>query len=290
MGLFDKVSTDGTGTTGVFTQQVAAFAKLDLNTIFKMGAAGIASLITYAVEFFSDVFGKSHCNDQDRTLVERMSDQIPGMYALLSKQGFYDISLYNALQEDPNRIYKMMEFGMTKGAEPCNSLIYPARLLFTILFGVRIINQHFLDGLQRGVTGYYDAAGVWGTDIPTKAVERAVMLKQNFFPDTTYNRQQWDLNKFQDFPLVAPVPDPMNVGKFYTGEFLGIKIVNGYAVGDIIPDIEELLNPPNTSTGDPQFIDENPIEKLISYVKANPVPTLGLAGLLVLAYYEDENN
>jgi len=30
MGLFDKVGTDGTGTTQQFTQQAVAFAKMDL--------------------------------------------------------------------------------------------------------------------------------------------------------------------------------------------------------------------------------------------------------------------
>lgn len=290
MGLFDKVNKDGTGTTGTAIQQTVAFAKLDLNYIFKNAAVAVVSLVTNAIKFFKDIFGNSYCNDQDRTLVERFTDQIPGMYALLSKQGYFDISLYNALQDDPNAIYKMIDvYGMPKGAEPCNSLLYPARLLFTILFGVRIINQHFLDGLQQGVTGYYNAAGTWGTDIPLSAVERAVTLKQLYFPDHTYNRVQWDLNKFQDYPLVAPVPDPMNVGKFYTGEFLGIKIVDGYAIGDIIPDIDELLNPTATPTSEIQT-DENPLDRLISYVKANPIPSAALAGLLVLAYYEDEND
>lgn len=289
MGLFDKMNKDGTGSTGTFIQGVMMFAKLDLNGIFRSAIPAVVGWFIYAGKFFKDVFGKSYCNDQDRQLVERFRDQIPGMFQLLSKQGYWDISYYDALVADPDVIYPMIQHtDMPKGSFPCNDLIYPARLLFTILFGVRIINQHFLDGLQSGVTGYYNAAGPWGTDIPINAVERAVMLKQTFFRDYMYNRQQWDLNKFQEFPLVAPVPDPMTVGKLYTGDFLGIKIVDGYATGDIIPDIQELLNPTDTPVVVP-VNNESPLDKIISFVKANPIPALGIAALLGVAYYEDEN-
>jgi hypothetical protein len=288
MGLFDKVNKDGTGSTGLMLQAVVAFAKFDLVAMFKLMVPGVVSLVTNSIAFFKDIFGHSDCNDQDRTLVERYIEQIPGMAILLSDLGYLDHTIGESLREDPNRIYSFIKLGAPKGAEPCNSLLYSARLLFTILFGVRIINQHFLDGLQRGVSGYYEAAGLWGTDIPLNAVERAVMLKQQFFPDYTYNTEQWDLNKFQEYPLVAPVPDPMEVGKYYTGEFLGIKIVDGYAIGDIIPDIGT-DETPDTPTGGGTLTDENPLDRLVSFVKANPVPALLIAAGLVMAYDEDEN-
>lgn len=241
MGLFDKISTDGTGTTATFTQQAAAFAKMDLNSIFKMSIQGATDLITNAVAFFSDVFGSSSCNDQDRVLVERFMEQIPGMAILLSDLGYLDSSIGSSLRDDPNRIYSFMQLGRPKGAEPCNSLLYPARLMFTILFGVRITNSNFLDALDRGVDDYYGAAGEHGWDIPRNAIERAVMLRQQFFPGSTYNTQQWDMNKFQDYPLVAPIPDPVRPGELYTGEFLGVKVVNGMAIGDPVPDVEDYV-------------------------------------------------
>ncbi len=250
MGLFDKISTDGTGTTATFTQQAKAFATMDLNSIIKMAGQGITDLITNAVRFFSDVFGSSDCNDQDRVLVERFQEQIPGMYTLLVDLGYYDQSIADYIGADQHNIIPAIaEMGRPHGAHPCNELLYPARLMFTILFGVRMTNSNFLDALDRGVDDYYAAAGWMGQDIPRNAVERAVMLKQQFFPSSTYNTRQWDMNKFQEWPLVAPIPDPVTPGQLYTGEFLGVKVVNGMAIGDPIPDVQDYVNALDPRTG-----------------------------------------
>jgi hypothetical protein len=317
MGLFDKISTDGTGTTAMFTQQAAAFAKMDLNAIFKMAGQGVASLITNAVSFFSDVFGHSDCNDQDRVLVERFMEQIPGMALLLSELGYLDSSIGDALRSDPNSIYGFMQLGRPKGAEPCNSLLYPSRLLLTLLFGVRIVNSNFLDALDRGVDDYYNAGGNWVWDIPRNAVERAVTIKQQFFPISTYNTQQWNLNRFQEFPLVAPIPDPAQPGQLYTGEFLGVKVVNGVAIGDPIPDIDDYTQlfdprtgvhvkpggitpitnlpglPPTTETGTlpgtgttPGASNGDLFNQAFTWAKAHPLETVGIIALVAVVASE----
>lgn len=246
MGLFDKISTDGTGSYVTFTQQAKAFASMDLNAIAKMASQGVIDLINNAVAFFSDVFGRSDCNDQDRVLVERFCDQIPGMYSLTSDLGYWDSSIgnrYREVQNNPGDLrYFLEQMGRPKGASPCNELIGPARTMFTILFGIRMTNSNFLDALNYGVDNYYQAAGWHGEDIPRNAVERAVYLVQNFFPGSSYNAYQWDMNKFQEYPLVAPIPDPFEPGKLFTGEFLGVSVVNGMAIGDPVPDVQEYAN------------------------------------------------
>jgi hypothetical protein len=288
MGMFDKVSKDGTGNLSTTIASVVAFAKLDLNYAFKNAAVAMVGWVRYAIAMIKDVFDKKDCNYQDSQLVERFQDQVPGMMYYLSKNGYTESEIAEEIDADPAAIYIWMRFGRPKGAHPCNELIHLARLLFTILFGVRIINQHFLDALQRSADDYYAAAGPWATDIPRNAVERAVFLKQQFFPDHMYNREQWDLNRFQEFPLVAPVPDPQIVGKLYTGEFLGITIIDGYAVGDIIPDIGTDQTPDTPGGG--TLTDESPLDRIISFVKANPVPAALLAGGIILAYYEEDEN
>lgn len=296
MGLFDKMNTDGTGSTGTFVQGALAFAKLDLNSIFKQAIPAAVAWITYAGQFFSDVFGHSDCNDQDRVLVERFQEQIPYMMTLLVKQGYYDQSIADYIGEDQHNILQAIaEMGRPHYAHPCNELIYPARLLFTILFGVRITNSNFLDALDRGVSDYYTAAGSLGSDIPRIAVQRAVMLKQKYFPSSTYNTQQWDLNKFQEWPLVAPVPDPETTGKLYTGEFLGINVVDGMILGDPIPDVQEAIN-----ALDPNYIKPltqpitvatgNLVDKIISFVKTNPLQAAAVGAALWFAWSEIEDN
>lgn len=317
MGLFDKVGTDGTGSTGLFVQQAAAFGKMDLNTLFKMGGQGVSDLITNAAAFFKDVFGHSNCNDQDRVLVERFMEQVPGMAILLSELGYLDSSIGQSIIDNPNNIYSFMKLGRPKGAEPCNSLIYPARLLFTMLFGVRILNSNFLDALEVGPDAYYASGGSWLDDIPRNAVDRAVMLRQSFFPGSTYNTQQWDLNKFQEYPLVAPVPDPMTPGTLYTGEFLGVKIVNGLVIGDLVPDIgtytmllRDRLRLHNTS-GTTSIIDINTLPAIpsavvpgnttlpnstntntniiasgLAWAKSHPIESIGLIALCAIVVTE----
>lgn len=315
MGLFDKVNKDGTGSTGTFIQSVVLFAKLDLNGIFKSAIPALVNWFQGVGRIWDDIFN-SNCNDQDAILVERFWDQIPGMAQLLAYLGYVDESFIEPFENDPGFQYTWMEGGRPKGAEPCNSLIGPARLLFTILFGVPIINSDFLDALENGVDAYRSAAGQWAVGIDQKAIERAVHLKRSYFQNWTYNRVIWNMNKFQDYPLVAPVPDPFAPGKYYTGEFLGVKIVDGWVIGDPLPDIQEYIRYFDTKTGTWKYAsgpgwpvipieglptippadgsqtgDGSILDKITSFLQtADPFLLLAIAAAAGYAVYEVEQN
>lgn len=114
--------------------------------------------------------------------------------------------------------------GASRGSDVTDQEVRDAILLFTILFGVRIITQEDLDALQQGADAYYARPGQdWKGmhDIPREAVDRAVMLKQKYFPDSTYNTQKWNMDVFARYPLVAPIPDPYTYAKLYTGPLPG---------------------------------------------------------------------
>jgi hypothetical protein len=100
-----------------------------------------------------------------------------------------------------------------------NEQVVEATVFFTIVFGVRLTDSADLDALDMGLSAYY--ARPDKADVPAKAVERAVYLKQQFYPISTYNKVTWDLNHFSEYPLVAPIPDPLNVGKLYNGPLPG---------------------------------------------------------------------
>lgn len=99
-----------------------------------------------------------------------------------------------------------------------------AILFFTVVFGVRITTDEDLWALDEGAAAYImrpgeDYRGMG--DSPDAAIQRAVFLKQTFFPSSTYNVSCWDLEHFAEYPLVAPVPDPYEYGKKYTGPLPG---------------------------------------------------------------------
>lgn len=303
MGLFDNISSnakypgDPSKATkdSMVIQEVLAFAKLDLNTVFKMLVPAMVLWFKRAAYMWSDWFGHQDCNDQDRVLVERFRDQIPYMMTFLVKEGIMDSSIGDWIGEDQqNIIDAISHIGRPKGAHPCNELIHPARLLFTILFGVRITNSNFLDALDNGVDAYYEAAGWLGSDMPRIAVERAVALKQKYFPSSTYNTKQWDLNIFQRWPLVAPVPDPETPDKLFTGEFMNVNIVDGLVVGTAaVPDVQEAikeLDPnyvkPITASADTGSL----LDKIISFVKTDPVRAAAVGAALWFAWTEVETN
>ena len=112
-----------------------------------------------------------------------------------------------------------------------DEVVPQAQLMFTVLFVVRITTQDDLDALQRGVSYYQlrpDKA-----DIPLAAIERAVNLKQKYFPDSLYNVAKWNLDYFSKFPLVAPIPDPWHVGQLYSGPLPGGALAtNGLIIGE----------------------------------------------------------
>lgn len=301
MGLFDNIGADSRNpymypkdpsevhTSGYVIKEVVTFATLDLNGIFKMLVPAMVLWFKRAAYMIDDMFGHKDCNDEDEVLVERFTEQIPGMFRFLIEEGFYDDSILEALDKHPEGYFN---FGRVHGKHPCNELIHPARLLFTILFGVRITNSDFLDALDLGVDQYYAAAGERGSDIPRIAVQRAVALKQKYFPSSTYNTRLWDLNIFQRFPLVAFVPDPEQVGKLYTGEFMDVNIVNGVALGTAVPNIQEATKQldPNYVAPLAQPADTGSIlDKIISFVKTDPLKAAAVGAALWFVWDEDEN-
>lgn len=301
MGLFDNIGQDKTTGVKTFVQQAKAFGSLNLNYIFTEGTKAAISIVANAAKFFSDVFGKSECNDQDRVLYERMKDQLPGMIIVLVALGWEDSTNLQAYRDNPERA----DYGgRPHGAFPCNEGIHAARALFTTLFGVRILNSHALDALDVSVDAYYGRGET--TDIPREAVVRAVKLKQTFFPNSTYNRKLWDLNIFQQFPLVKPIPDPVQVGKLYTGNIFGVEVKNGLVQGDPIPTLptsadEPIIvrdpyhsiiypNRPATQTGiTPSAAGGSLLDKILSFAKTNPMKAALLAGALAIAADEIAN-
>jgi len=115
-----------------------------------------------------------------------------------------------------------------------DDMVPVARLIMTVLFGVRINDSGNLDSLDGGVDNYFHQTTF--PDIPRNAVERAVYLKQTYYPISTYNNSCWDIQYFEKYPLVAPIPEmnadatrvEANYGKFYSGDLPGgAKAING---------------------------------------------------------------
>jgi hypothetical protein len=163
-----------------------------------------------------------------------------------------------------------------------NQMVDVAHRIFNQLFGVRIATEDDLNALELGFAAYKARQASEG--ISDAAINRAVYLKRHFYPNSTYNKQCWDLRYFEMYPLVDRIPD-YEPGKWYTGEVIG----GAYAVDGLIPvsatDIldqyvgasfdpvtgtvttaEGEVIAPGTSgaTGDTFF------DKIISFAKTNP--------------------
>lgn len=100
-----------------------------------------------------------------------------------------------------------------------DNVVPQAQLLFTILFGVRITTDEDLWALSSGSSAYY--ARPDKMDIPPQAVERAVYLAQRYYPSSSFNIAEWNLDYFSEYPLAAPIPDPVTFGKLYSGPLPG---------------------------------------------------------------------
>lgn len=158
-------------------------------------------------KLFQAIFGRAWRSDQYR-LGERLIDNI-----------------------DPNGTADTMK----SYRDVPDEVVKNAITLFTILFGVRVDSQLDLDALQQGSAAYYLRPDK--SDIPAAAVARAVFLKQNFFPDSTYNTTKWDTDIFSRYPLAAPIPDPFQVGKLYSGPLPG-----GATAKNGVIEIDEVLS------------------------------------------------
>lgn len=173
-------------------------------------------------------------------LGERVIDQIPGVGIALANEGVIPASSgqhaaqYEAGIADANIVDR--HYGNFAIVVPL------AQHLFTILFGVRITTDEDLDALDYGAGAYY--ARPDKQDIPKAAVDRAVFLKQNFFPISSYNQYQWEMRKFNDFPYAAPVPG-LEPGTLYNGPIPGGgELRNGLFVSG-----GALVQPTTSNTG-----------------------------------------
>lgn len=149
------------------------------------------------------IFGRKYRDDEYR-VVERVVDQISDNGNPNSVKSWRDVP-----DED----------------------VRPAQQLMTTLFGVPIWSQPDLDALDDSVEAYYQRIPNEASQIPLAAVQRAVWLKKNKFPYSTYNTKKWDVTEFEKFPLVAPIPSID--GGLYTGTLPGGTVVrNGVIEGD----------------------------------------------------------
>lgn len=185
-----------------------------------------------------------------------------------------------------------------------NEMVDLAHVIFNQLFGVRISTAEDLDALDGGVAAYKARAASQG--ISDNAIERAVFLKQRYYPISTYNVRCWDLRYFEVFPLVGRIP-AYDLGKWYTGTVLG----GAYAVDGVIPvsatdvldqylgaDFDPVTGTVTTADGTvitpgsgSGAASGSPIDKIISFVKtAGPIELMALAAAGYYVYTELETN
>ncbi len=204
------------------------------------------------------IFGRKYTRG-DYTLAERMSDQI----------------------------YCNPDIGQTQAS---NEMVDAAHTIFNQLFGVRISTAEDLDALDLGWNIYKMRPASQG--ISDEAIDRAVWLKTTYYPISTYNRQCWDLSHFEMNPLVDRIP-AYELGQWYTGPLIG----GAYAVDGVIPvTAQSILKQvvgaefvPVTATTVPQT-NLTPVQKIISYVKANPLPAAIIAAAVAYGLYEMEKD
>lgn len=190
----------------------------------KIVLEGLTQFIAVTVKVISAISDARRWTISEQTLGERFIDQVPGVEVALFKAGLLDYNAETYIEEHPGAAnFVDRHFG--EGTTNYTPIIKMAQKVMTLLFGVRITNDEDLDALDDGPAQYYMRPDK--TDIPQAAVERAVYLKQNFFPISTYNTKSWDLSKFASVPYVAPIPG-IDPGTFFNGDIPGGgKIVEG---------------------------------------------------------------
>jgi len=111
-----------------------------------------------------------------------------------------------------------------------DDLVPVARKVFTILYGVPMYNDADFGYLAQGVDAYMNVRP-WAN---RAAVQRAVNLVNIGYGPSTFNQSCWNLSTFDQYPLVAPVPNMVPDDEqhtqepFYTGPgFNGQNFVNG---------------------------------------------------------------
>lgn len=268
MGLFDnQAASSGVSTSFNETIGNAIQQNLSLTGIFGSLLKG-----------FKELIGGDPFNKNEERLRERFLENIPGMmqWALDNVIGnglFQKDRIKQVMQARPNDWWKSDLLGASSLVRSDDATLIPlARQFFTTLFGVRIIDDKYLNALDVSPAEYYKLD--YTSDIPLNSVERAVYLKQNFYPQSTYNNTQWDLSHFQDYPLVAPVPNAEKAGQTFTGNFMGFDIKNGI-----------LQSAPALADNGKEIVDQTSGSKvldLLNDAKANPAKTLMIVGGIIL--------
>lgn len=172
--------------------------------ILTQGLAQFVAVASHWIDMWSDARAWTI---SEQTLGERFIDQIPGI-----DQALFDAGLLSHRGKEGLANYVDSHYGNY------GKIVPMAQKVMTILFGVRITNDDDLDALDGGVNEYYSRPDK--SDIPQAAVERAVFLKQTYYPISTYNKVQWDMSKFAAVPYAAPIPG-IDPGTLYNGEIPG---------------------------------------------------------------------
>jgi hypothetical protein len=177
--------------------------------------------------------------------------------------------------------------GSLKNSSVPDDMVPLARLVFTMLLGVRVMEIADLQGLEQGIDQYYNN-NPNRMDQPRRAVERAVMLVAMMGPGC------WNIPLFDQYPLIAPVPDMtheddnQNRGKYYNGPGFGGQIfVNGILKSGPSTGLTENLDDEVVSpAGNGSIIDN-----FLSFVKtASPIVLLGIAAAGYYVYTEIDAN
>lgn len=177
----------------------------------KIVLAGLSQFIAVAAKVITAISDARHYTISEQTLGERFIDQIPGV-----DQALFDAGLLQ--HRGAPGLANYVDSHFAEGTGNYGTIIAMAREVMTILFGVRITNDDDLDALDGGAIEYYSRPDK--QDIPEAAVNRAVYLKQTFFPISTYNTTPWDMSKFATVPYAAPIPG-IEPGTLYNGTIPG---------------------------------------------------------------------
>jgi len=184
--------------------------------------------------------------------------------------------------------------GVIKHYDIPDDLVPYAKRIMTMLFGVKIMNSVDLGRLYQGADAYYNN-NPNRLDQPRSAVNRAVMLAQNFF--NPYNDNCVDIRIFDQYPLVAPIPDmthdneDQTRGKLYTGPGFGNQqIVNGMLAAGASTGLTTNIDPDPGTGGGNAASTGSFLDKIISFVKTDPLKAAAVGAALWYAWSEVETN
>ena len=204
----------------------------------------------------------------------------------------YTTGDYTLAERLNDQVYGNKDIGQTQATD---EMVDIAHRVMNQLFGVRLTVDDDLNALDYGVSAYKDRTASQG--ISQDAIERAVFLKQHFYPISTYNRQPWDLRYFEMYPLVDRIPD-YNPGKWYNGPVIGggnaveglitisaSSVLKQFAGSDFDPVTGNITTPGGEviTPGNDTVANGSPIDQLLAFAKANPVMSAIIGG--ALGYY-----